>query len=117
MIDRITILEIKADFITDPAKLNNIQRELGLLNRVRAGAIPASDDMETLTQQLRDVNEQLWEIEDLIREKERLKVFDGEFIELARRVYFTNDRRAALKRKINTLLGSDIMEEKSYQPY
>ena len=73
--------------------------------------------MEVLTQQLRDVNAQLWEIEDRIREKERLKVFDDEFIELARRVYLSNDRRAALKRQINTLLGSDIMEEKSYQPY
>jgi hypothetical protein len=84
---------------------------------VRAGVIAASDDMEALMRQLREVNAQLWEIEDRIREKERLRVFDGEFIELARRVYLTNDRRAALKREINTLLGSDIMEEKSYQPY
>ena len=73
--------------------------------------------MEVLTQQLRDVNAQLWEIEDCIREKERLKVFDGEFIELARRIYQANDRRSVIKRQINILLGSDIMEEKSYQPY
>jgi hypothetical protein len=117
LIDRITILEIKAARITEPDKLENIQRELQLLNDVRANTIPAAADIESLTRQLRDVNAQLWEIEDRIRDRERLRVFDDEFIELARRVYLTNDRRAALKRQINTLLGSRIVEEKSYQPY
>ena len=117
LIDKITILTIKAGRVSDPAKLKNIQRELQLLLMVREVHVPPSAMVEELTCQLRSVNELLWEVEDKLRDKERHKIFDVEFIELARAVYHTNDRRAELKRALNDLLGSSIMEEKTYKPY
>lgn len=117
LIDKITILEIKAERVADPAKLHNICHELQLLTAARASQIRSSAKVEELTGQLRAVNVILWDVEDRIRDKERQLTFDAEFIELARSVYRTNDRRAELKRELNYILGSRIVEEKTYQPY
>jgi len=117
LIDKITILEIKSERISDPGKLRNVRRELELLQGVRGETIQSGDALNTLSRELRAVNEQLWDIEDRIRERERIRNFDALFIELARSVYRINDRRAELKHRINSLLGSNIVEEKSYQPY
>lgn len=117
LIDKITILEIKADNISDPAKLDNVRVELETLEKSRDAAIVASADMDRLTAALKGVNQELWMIEDDIRDCEREGDFGETFIGLARAVYKTNDKRAALKREINVLLGSVLVEEKSYQPY
>ncbi len=117
LIDKITILEIKAVKIQDATKVRNVQVELKTLAAARDQAISATPDLEKLTAQLKKANEQLWEIEDDIRDCEREKDFGGKFIQLARSVYHTNDRRAALKREINELLGSHLIEEKSYSDY
>ena len=109
LIDKITILQIKAERIDDPSKLKNVNRELGLLTQIGSDI-----EMDKYTKDLREVNEKLWEIEDRIRGKERLGQFDDEFVQLARSVYITNDRRSEIKRQINTELGSDIIEEKHY---
>jgi hypothetical protein len=114
LIDKITILEIKAERIADPAKLRNVAHELTLLARLRDERGFAGPDLEALTGKLRGVNLELWEIEDEIRLCEEGGDFGERFIALARAVYKTNDRRAALKRDINTLCGSSIVEEKSY---
>ena len=111
--DKISILVIKNEKITDQAKLANIQKELSTL----VESFPAEILIDKLYNELCHVNIQLWYIEDAIREKERLKEFDEEFIKLARDVYFTNDRRATIKKEINIKYGSDIIEEKSYKPY
>jgi hypothetical protein len=117
LIDKITILEIKAAHIRDAAKLANVRAELDLLNATW-GSDPASrTDIDTERAGLKAVNEALWDIEDRIRLKEKAQVFDTEFIELARSVYFRNDERAAIKRQINLKLGSQLVEEKSYQDY
>jgi len=117
LIDKITILEIKSARMTDAAKLHNVRTELTLLNGTwRASAYSAVDITAEWTG-LREVNGQLWDIEDRIRDKERDGRFDAEFIELARAVYVTNDERAKIKRVINTKLGSALVEEKSYKEY
>lgn len=117
LIDKITILEIKTEFISDPGKLTNVRIELETLEKSRDAAIAPSPEMTRLTEALKSVNLELWKIEDDIRDCERDGDFGSAFVELARSVYKTNDRRAALKREINTLLGSRLVEEKSYQPY
>ncbi len=117
LIDKITILEIKSERITDAAKLENVRIELATLAKARDAAVAASAELTDLTGQLKSINEQLWEIEDDIRDCERAKDFGAKFIELARSVYKCNDKRAALKRDINTLLGSHLVEEKSYSDY
>lgn len=117
LIDKITILEIKTESIVDPEKLANVRIELETLSESRDSAIEPSAEMDRLTVDLKAVNLALWKIEDDIRDCERDGNFGPEFIELARAVYKTNDRRATLKREINTLLGSRLVEEKSYQPY
>ena len=117
LIDKITILEIKQQKLADPAALENVRTELTLLAAVRDEAGPLPAGVAQATDALREVNEELWRIEDDIRDCERDKNFNKTFIELARAVYKTNDRRAALKREINTLMNSDIYEEKSYAPY
>lgn len=117
LIDKLTILEIKEERIGDAGKLANIQREKAVL---KEAAAKSGLDLGTVAAQaaaLKSVNEQLWEIEDEIREQERKKDFGPRFIELARAVYQTNDRRAALKGEINDAFGSDIREEKSYAAY
>ncbi len=113
-LDKITILEIKAARIQDGAKLENVRRELDLLRATWQASPLARVDVTALVEELRAVNEILWEVEDRIRIKEAAAAFDDEFIELARSVYRTNDRRAAIKRRLNVALGSDLIEEKSY---
>jgi len=114
LIDKITILEIKSARIEDRQKLANIRYELDTLANTRNRALPASDKLTRLTQQLKTVNETLWDIEDDIRRCEAQKDFGPRFIKLARAVYRTNDRRAELKKQINLLTGASIIEEKSY---
>lgn len=116
LIDRITILQIKLDRITDSEQSVNVAHELELLSAAHTQHVPQTR-VEELTVQLKAVNEQLWDIEDNIRECERLQDFGDRFIQLARSVYITNDRRSELKREINVLLGSDLIEEKSYEKY
>lgn len=117
LIDKITILEIKTERIADPAKLANVRTELDTLAASRDASLEASDTLDRLTAALKQVNEALWQIEDDIRDCERDGDFGARFVELARSVYKTNDQRAALKRQINELLGSRLVEEKSYKPY
>jgi hypothetical protein len=116
-LDKLTILEIKAERISDPAKLANVGRELDQLRAIWAASPLAGQDVARLVAELKAVNVTLWEIEDRIRGQEAEKRFDGEFVELARSVYFTNARRTALKRELNLALGSDLLEEKSYTEY
>jgi hypothetical protein len=117
LLDKITILEIKQARITDPVKLRNVRRELQALEAVRDAQPWRRPETEHLYAELRTVNEALWEFEDSIRERERLRDFGPRFVELARSVYIANDRRAILKRALNEALGSDLMEEKSYGTY
>ncbi len=117
LIDKITILEIKAERIADAAKRGNVLVELAALGDARAAAIPPDGEIDRLAAELKTVNEALWEIEDDIRECDRDGDFGPRFVELARAVYRTNDRRAELKRAINLRLGSRLVEEKSYKPY
>jgi hypothetical protein len=117
LIDKITILQIKTERIDDADKVKNVRIELEVLETARDENIPPSPELDGLTAELKTVNEALWEIEDDIRDCEREKDFGPKFIELARAVYRTNDRRAAAKREINELLGSKIVEEKSYADY
>jgi hypothetical protein len=117
LIDKITILEIKAANISDATKLANVKVELQLLQETWNASAHAATDIAAEWKQLRDVNKQLWDIEDDIRDKERQRQFDQAFIELARAVYIRNDERAAVKKTINTKLGSKIVEEKSYAKY
>ncbi len=117
LIDKITILELKEKYTSDQHKLRNIKHELVILKTILDKNVTQIPELAQLTQELYDVNHQLWHIEDKIRIKEKRKEFDNEFVELARSVYFTNDVRAALKRAINDLLGSEIIEEKIYEQY
>lgn len=117
LIDKITILEIKAERVAEEEKRSLVLYELRLLQDRRSHAIAHSDALAAVTKQLREVNAVLWDIEDEIRDCERAQDFGDRFVALARAVYHTNDRRAALKRKINDLLGSAIAEVKAYAPY
>ena len=118
LLDKITILEIKTEQIQDKDKLSNIKSELKLLNKTwEKSNLDSVNHLQKLKQELKNNNQQLWDIEDKIRIKEANKEFDREFIELARSVYVQNDKRAATKRKINEQLGSHIIEEKSYADY
>ncbi len=117
LIDKITILEIKLQCITDEAKLQNVRTEWAVLKKSRDATLPCSAELEELTAKLKKVNEKLWTIEDDIRNFERRRDFSDEFIQLARAVYLNNDDRARLKRSINELLGSNLIEEKSYAAY
>ena len=117
LLDKITILRIKSQRIRDADKLANVRLELELLQRTWATLGGATATVAADEQALQAVNEQLWDIEDRIRDKEAARSFDQDFIELARAVYHRNDERAAIKKRINVALGSRIVEEKSYQPY
>jgi hypothetical protein len=114
-LDKQTILEIKLERIPDAGKRANVAQELELLRAEWARSRFAAADVAAQVAALREVNEALWEIEDRVREKEKARAFDAEFVELARAVYATNDRRAAIKREINLALQSDLVEEKSYR--
>jgi hypothetical protein len=115
LFDKITILQIKSERIRDAAKLKNVMSELAILEAARDRVVMPSDELSGLTAELRHVNEELWQIEDDLRQHERSGDFGPQFIELARSVYRLNDRRASVKRQINQTLGSRLMEEKSYQ--
>ena len=117
LLDKITILRIKAARIMDAAKLANVKAELTLLESTWRESGCAERGLVQEEHALQRVNEQLWDIEDRIRDKEARQTFDREFIELARAVYVSNDERAAIKKRINTQLGSRIVEEKSYKQY
>lgn len=116
LVDKITILRVKAERI-DAAKRANVQKELALLEAVAAECLAASPALEALIAELYTVNAALWDIEEGKRDCERQGDFGPGFVELARAVYRENDRRAAIKRRINDLTGSEIVEEKSYRPY
>jgi Family of unknown function (DUF6165) len=117
LIDKITILEIKSERMTDAKKIANVRHELGLLKATWQASDYSATDINAEWARLKTINEQLWVIEDDIRDKERARAFDARFIELARAVYVTNDERAQVKRTINDKLGSKIVEEKSYADY
>lgn len=117
LIDKITILEIKKQRLKSQESVTNVQNELAELMNIVHYTLTKRQDLVDLKQQLKSVNENLWEIEDKIRAKEAAKSFDQEFIELARSVYMNNDERGDLKRRINVLLGSKFGEEKQYTPY
>jgi hypothetical protein len=117
LLDKIAILQIKSERMTDPAKLANVRNELSALEQTWMAHPAASGDVAKLRADLKAVNERLWEIEDDIRVKEKDRAFDEEFVRLARSVYFENDDRARLKKEINLALGSTYVEEKSYQDY
>lgn len=117
LLDKVTILQIKSERMTDPAKLANVRKELEALN-VTWAAHPASKvDIAALKTALKAVNERLWMIEDDIRAQEKAQTFGAEFIRLARAVYFENDERSRIKKDINLALGSSYVEEKSYEDY
>jgi hypothetical protein len=121
LLDKITILRIKSRRMNDPQKVANVRLELELLESTWNGsayaALDVAGDIAKDIEALMRVNERLWVIEDEIRDKERSRSFDAEFIRLARAVYVENDERAAIKRRINIALGSTIVEEKSYSAY
>lgn len=114
LIDKISILEIKAERIADPGKLRNVNAELTTLRDIRAAAGLDTPDMMPFAEQLKTINAELWDIEDEIRELEARQNFGDRFIALARSVYLTNDRRSRVKHAINVKYGSDVVEEKSY---
>jgi hypothetical protein len=117
LVDKVTILEIKSEKIEDAGKRANIRRELEALTAVLRPLLAATPAIAPLKAELRTINETLWRIEDDIRDCERKRDFGAAFVALARAVYQTNDRRAATKRKIDDLTGSELVEEKSYAPY
>ena len=116
-LDKLTILDIKCERIQDADKLKNVKHERDVLNKIWKESEKSSVDISAEYNELKKINEHLWEIEDDIRDKERNKEFDQEFIELARSVYVTNDKRASIKKEINLKLGSELVEEKSYSDY
>jgi len=116
LIDKITILRVKAARI-DAAKLANVKKELDLLEAVAGRDLAGVPEIDALAAELEAVNAALWDLEVGKRDCERRKDFGPPFVALARKVYIENDRRAALKRRINEAAGSDLVEEKSYSPY
>lgn len=116
-LDKMTILEIKSERIEDEDKRRNVDKELELLRKTWGESPLSQFDISTQMENLKRVNESLWDVEDQIRLKEAAQKFDHEFIQLARSVYRFNDRRAAIKRELNRILGSELTEEKSYPDY
>jgi|TARA_B110000208_G_scaffold177063_1_gene223960 signal transduction histidine kinase len=117
LFDKITILQIKLDNLTLKNALENVEQELKKLQSILTQYCPKEMEATQLEGELRQINQHLWDIEDKIRDKERNNSFDDEFIQLARSVYITNDERSRIKRKINDLFGSELIEEKSYAKY
>jgi len=114
LLDKITILEIKTQRITDPQKLKHVKQMLDMLQRSRTGVLPTNGQITTLEKKLLQINSRLWDIEDIIRGHERVGDFGEVFVSLARSVYRLNDERAAVKRKIDLALGATYLEEKAY---
>ena len=117
LLDKISILQIKSERMSDEAKLANVRRELSALEKTWMAHPAAGSDIARLRAALKAVNERLWDIEDQVRLKEQAQAFDRDFVELARSVYLQNDERARIKKAINLALGSSYVEEKSYQDY
>ncbi len=117
LFDKISILSIKNNRIADSGKLKNIHRELDLLCSIRDEQVEMTSKLQILCNLLLEINEKLWNIEDDIRICEKHNEFNDRFLELARSVYLTNDKRSDIKAQINRLLNSDVVEEKSYQDY
>ena len=117
LLDKMTILEIKSERIDDTKKVMNVRHELELLSKVWSDSVKEDEVIANLRQQLKTINEKLWKIEDGIRNEEQQNKFGKKFIELARAVYVTNDKRAQIKKDVNLYLGSEIIEEKSYRDY
>lgn len=118
ILDKITILLIKSKNITDESKLKNIKNELDELTPfLDVVEYNTNQTVNSLVKQLESINQKLWDVEDKLRDKERSKEFDDEFIQLARSVYFTNDERAKVKKQLNEVTNSKLVEEKSYQKY
>ena len=117
LVDKITILEIKEQRLTAPAAVANVRKELAALMGAFGQLKAAPEGLQALKQDLKSINEMLWDIENRTRAKEAAKTFDPEFIELTRSVYLNNDKRAAIKRRINELLNSGLVEEKQYTSY
>jgi Family of unknown function (DUF6165) len=119
LIDKITILEIKVVNIGDPVKLKNVSHELAILDAKVNQLLDAAGQakLSPLKKSLKDINQELWIIEDDIRDCEYAKDFSDKFIQLARAVYVTNDKRAKVKKDINLAFGSELIEEKSYKEY
>jgi hypothetical protein len=117
LFDKITILQIKLENLTSKNALENVELELRKLRSISTQNCPKTMETMQLEGELRQINQQLWDIEDKLRDKERANSFDDEFIQLARSVYITNDERSRIKRKINDMLESEIVEEKSYAEY
>ena len=117
LVDKITILEIKKEFIDDINKLKNINHEYDLLMQIYSNDVSQTDGVDSLKSKLKNINLSLWKIEDDIRDCERDKIFNERFVKLARDVYFTNDKRSKVKLEINLLLNSSLLEEKSYKDY
>ena len=117
LLDKIAILQIKSERMSDEAKLANVRNELDALEKTWAAHPASAQDIAALRADLKAVNERLWVIEDDVRLKEKAQAFDDDFVRLARSVYFENDERARVKKAINLALGSAYVEEKSYQDY
>ena len=117
LVDKITILEIKEQRITAPAPAANVRKELASLMRAFGALTPVPAEIDALKRELKAINEALWDIENRTRAKEAAKLFDDEFIALTRSVYQNNDKRAVIKRQINELLNSGLVEEKQYTSY
>jgi predicted nucleic acid-binding Zn-ribbon protein len=117
VLDKVTILEIKSERIDDAAKLKNINNELAQLRALLTDAVFDEASIKSLVDELKQINEALWDIEDNIRDQEMAGTFGDRFIELARAVYVTNDKRAMIKKKLNEETGSTLVEEKSYKDY
>ena len=117
LFDKITILQIKIENLKEKNALKNVKKEYDQLNKIYNSKFLEDEKAKVLINSLSKINKKLWDIEDKIRHKERIKKFDEQFIELARNVYFTNDKRSKIKRDINETFGSLIIEEKSYSKY
>jgi hypothetical protein len=117
LLDKISILEIKSERILDAGKLRNIQAELAALTAARDQSIPPSEEISALTRELKQVNEVIWDAEDFLRGREQAKMFEAQFIEIARSIYRNNDRRSAIKRQINDRLAAQFIEEKQHPAY
>lgn len=117
LLDKIVILEIKEERIAQQDKLANVRKELASLRAIRPAALSGNEEIARWEKALRAANEELWDLEDRIRDKERAGDFGAEFIEIARSIYRANDKRAHAKKQVNLLCGSALVEEKSYAPY
>ena len=117
LFDKITILQIKLENLHSKSALKNVKLEHDQLRKIYDSNFLEHENARRLMHDLKKINQKLWDIEDKIRDKERSKIFDQDFIELARKVYFTNDERSRIKRNINEIFGSELIEEKSYADY